>query len=1841
MELKRIGVWYFLGMMVITTLVSLFFLNPSPVSAYSMSINTSLDASVDITPSDDSSSNARITNDEVIIVTNCKAGYNLTLSSSVNDNNLYLDGDSSNNTSGTYFAPSNGSTALNNAPNTWGYYFSSYSRGQTPTIPTTTSVFSPVPALGSTPAVLKTTAQTASSTDINDTLYVYLGVAMDNGMAPGSYKMIPESNQNNAPDGSLTYYLTMDGGCRNYTVEYNANGGTGTMTDQDINAGEAVKLKANSFTAPALGQSYQDADGNTITADPDKLWTFWGWNTEVDGTGDWYKDRELVTDIANNDGSITLYAQWKQATLEDMTIPTTGTKTITNDTMQDMNGAICWNSDITTKAALQAANKTGATTLTDNRDGTTRSYDVSKLADGLCWMTTNLALGATSEVTLTSDDTDLADNTTFTLPAGDTTSYTANTSLAKIRLTNASGNADNGVYYTWSAAVANTTSTTTNPTTSICPKNWDLPTNNQYGNLSNAAAYSSTNPTTDLPSQFLSTGKFTDGATFYPTSSKYGFYWTSTSYSTAAAYGVRVASASFTRNATTGTTYGANKYYRKNIRCVANMDQASYTITYINTDTSAIQTKKIIIGQSGPIAPTTTWTRTSYRLVGWDTNSAATNVVYITTRSITPTGDMTLYTVWKPTYTINYNINTTDANAEGTMSQTHTNVAEGDNIMLYASNFSRANYGFAGWSFDQNAQPGGASRIYGPNETIEAPAATTSGEIKTLYAVWVPAETGVYMQTWNGCDSLNTGDVVALKDQRDTNTYAVAKLADDNCWMIENLRLESTNSDNSTGTLAQGYGASATYGNFTGLATVESANFTTTNPPVANSLYSTNSTTTNTIKGSNASYYYTRMPRYNNINTSSRASNPTSGNANIYSYGNYYTWAAAMANVKPYFSPTFTDDKGATSETVGTSICPTGWKLPYGNTTDKGATSGGFYYLGTQLGATTSNEASSKIWRGYPNNFTYSGNFSTSSASSRGNYGYYWSSTAKDSTYSYGFSLGNTTVGSGNSNSNKYGGSSIRCVVQGSAYTIVYDANNGTGAVDNQVINVGETIRLNKNFFVSPALGQSYQDADGTTITADPDKLWTFWGWNTEVDGSGDWYKDRESVTDIANDGETLTFYAQWKQATLEDMTTPTTGTKTIANDTMQDMDAKICWNSAITTAANAPATTLTDNRDGTVKSYDVSKLPDGNCWMTNNLALGTTSEVTLTSDDTDLADNTTFTLPAGDTTSYTATTRLAKIRLTNNSGTTANGTYYTWNAAVANTASSTPTTITTSICPKKWDLPTGAQYNNLSDKSSYSSSNPTTAAPSSFLIDGGYTDGDTFYQTDYSYFWTSTPANGSATSNQADGARINSTTMTISAYIGSDNKYQRKNIRCVASQGAATINYNANNGSGNTSNQTIEISTGKLAAANLFTAASNRQFKEWNTAANGTGTSYAAGASVSSNGFYPGQTLELYAIWDEVYYIAFNTNESSVGGTPGSATGTMTNQTVVRDKATTIKTNTFALTGYLFYGWNTAADGSGTTYSDGQKVTNLTTTGNTITLYAIWINGAYLDTGQNVNQKLKRLAGNSTASYGTQDNAITAIIRSNTLPDNFTPATNNTISLSSSPYPIYAWYNSADTTIYYYSEATTILMNATSSYLFYEMRALSNLSTISTWDTIKVTNMYQMFYYTGYSATTFTLDLSDWNTIKVMNMSQMFYYTGYSATTFTLDLTGWNTASVTSMYQMFYAAGRSATTWSIGDLSDWNTASVTDMSYMFYSAGYSATTFTLDLSDWNTANVIYMNNMFYSAGYSATTWSVTIPKTNDGTDAGPINNTTSRLYGKTTSTYTAPLSGKSFTLAN
>ena len=397
-----------------------------------------------------------------------------------------------------------------------------------------------------------------------------------------------------------------------------------------------------------------------------------------------------------------------------------------------------------------------------------------------------------------------------------------------------------------------------------------------------------------------------------------------------------------------------------------------------------------------------------------------------------------------------YNVNSLTT-TEGTMGMQ--SASDGSNVTLLASNFSKQGYGFAGWSDTYDY----SGNLYGPQETITAPTGTTANGL-SLYAIWIKSEGSLQDSTkvTQVCNRLTAASsttktlnsVSALTDERDGDAYAIAKLADGKCWMIENLRLENTNSDNSTGNLAQGYG-----GQFAGLADAEPAwaNSITT----ANSLYSTDGAdSTINIGTSDASY---RFPRYNHDNTNSRASSPTTNITAMYSYGNYYTWAAAIADTTAYT----TNNQSVT----GTSICPTGWHLPTGglayasgntsgvNVTGDTSTFREFYNLGYKImdevktaykdtpnsgqshyslnTTNTAGKTAMAAFRSYPNNFVYSGSVDSGSVRSRGSRGNYWSSTANSSSLAYSLYLISSNVYPGTDGSSKYYGRTVRCVVSG------------------------------------------------------------------------------------------------------------------------------------------------------------------------------------------------------------------------------------------------------------------------------------------------------------------------------------------------------------------------------------------------------------------------------------------------------------------------------------------------------------------------------------------------------------------------------------------------------------------------------------------------------------------------------------------------------------------------------------------------------------------------------------------------------------------------------------------
>jgi uncharacterized repeat protein (TIGR02543 family) len=133
-------------------------------------------------------------------------------------------------------------------------------------------------------------------------------------------------------------------------------------------------------------------------------------------------------------------------------------------------------------------------------------------------------------------------------------------------------------------------------------------------------------------------------------------------------------------------------------------------------------------------------------------------------------------------------------------------------------------------------------------------------------------------------------------------------------------------------------------------------------------------------------------------------------------------------------------------------------------------------------------------------------------------------------------------------------------------------------------------------------------------------------------------------------------------------------------------------------------------------------------------------------------------------------------------------------------------------------------------------------------------------------------------------------------------------------------------------------VTTQLTALSSMSFSKSNNTFVGWNTAADGSGTAYSDTSSINIT-----STLTLYAQWSPIYTYTVNLN-------PGTG-GTGTQMTAMTGTAATVvlNANTYSRTGYTFNGWNTAADGTGTSYAN-QGTVRLTVDNQTVTLYAQWL---------------------------------------------------------------------------------------------------------------------------------------------------------------------------------------------------------------------------------------------------------------------------------------------------
>ncbi|MDR3216367.1 MAG: InlB B-repeat-containing protein [Clostridiaceae bacterium] len=210
----------------------------------------------------------------------------------------------------------------------------------------------------------------------------------------------------------------------------------------------------------------------------------------------------------------------------------------------------------------------------------------------------------------------------------------------------------------------------------------------------------------------------------------------------------------------------------------------------------------------------------------------------------------------------------------------------------------------------------------------------------------------------------------------------------------------------------------------------------------------------------------------------------------------------------------------------------------------------------------------------------------------------------------------------------------------------------------------------------------------------------------------------------------------------------------------------------------------------------------------------------------------------------------------------------------------------------------------------------------------------NTFIRAGYTYAGWATAADGSVV--YADGQKVVNLTTTNG---------DRIELYAVWTANTYAVQYNANNGTGDMSDSAHIYNTASELTVNAFTR-TGYAFAGWATTEDGS-VKYTDGQSVINLTTANGATVNVYAVWGaNIYGVNYNAN----GGT-----GEMSDSEHVYDTASELTANAFVNTGYTFIGWATDAEGS-IEYVDGQSVLNLTSTaGATVSLYAVWTVNNYV----------------------------------------------------------------------------------------------------------------------------------------------------------------------------------------------------------------------------------------------------------------------------------------------
>ncbi len=394
-----------------------------------------------------------------------------------------------------------------------------------------------------------------------------------------------------------------------YTIKFNGNSGTGTMSDQSMTYDQTKTLPANEYTKTG--------------------YTFDSWNTKADGSGTKYTDNSSVKNITES-GEVTLYAIWKPNDYKIIFNNNTGTGTMNNQVMTyDQEIALTANSftkegytfDSWNTKADGSGTKYADKMIVKNlkSSGNITLYAIWKPNIYTIKFDSNTGTGNMSDQTMTYDqETNLTTNNYTkegykfdswnTKPDGSGTKFVDNSSVK-----NLTTSTDITLYAIWTA---NTYKITYNNTTG-------------EGTMSVQTATYDEEIT-------LKSNEFTkEGYTFIG--------WN-------------------TKENGTGITYQDKAKVKNlvpsgNITLYAMWSVNTYTIIFNSNGGEGTMSNLEMTYDEEKTLPPNAFTKENYKFIGWNTKTDGTGKTYNdqeVIKNVISKGNITLYALWKTT--LNYNI---------------------------------------------------------------------------------------------------------------------------------------------------------------------------------------------------------------------------------------------------------------------------------------------------------------------------------------------------------------------------------------------------------------------------------------------------------------------------------------------------------------------------------------------------------------------------------------------------------------------------------------------------------------------------------------------------------------------------------------------------------------------------------------------------------------------------------------------------------------------------------------------------------------------------------------------------------------------------------------------------------------------------------------------------------------------------------------------------------------------------------------------------------------------------------------------------------------------------------